>query len=76
MDNPEILATLCTQDEEKPIKNNTMCVGHQYKQTNTNSVNKTSALIQTTRGKDKPICCCCCCCCGNRNEHHDAVLRT
>jgi hypothetical protein len=26
MDNPEILATLCTQDEEKPIKNTTQYV--------------------------------------------------
>ena len=57
MDNPEILATLCTQDEEKPIKNNTICVGHHYKQANTNSVSKTRALLQTTRGKDKPIFC-------------------
>jgi hypothetical protein len=30
------------------------CVGHHYAQTNTNNVNKTLALIQTTGGKDEP----------------------
>ena len=30
-----------------------ICVGHHYTQTNTNNVNKTRALPQTTRGKDK-----------------------
>jgi len=36
MDNPEKLATLGTQDTRqiKP-KHNTICVGHQYTQTNT-----------------------------------------
>ena len=33
-----------------------MCVGHHYMymQTNTNNVNKTRALLQTTGGKDEP----------------------
>ena len=38
MDNPETLATLGTQDEEK---DNTIGVGHHSTQTNTNNVNKT-----------------------------------
>ena len=29
-------------------KHNTMCVGHHYMQANTNNVNKTCALLQTT----------------------------
>ena len=33
-------------------KHNTICVGHYYAQTNTNNVNKTWALLQTTEGKD------------------------
>jgi hypothetical protein len=43
MDNPEKLATLSAQDEEKKdnIKHNTICVGHNYTQTNTHNVNKT-----------------------------------
>jgi len=35
-------------------KHNTICVGHHYTQINTNNVNKTWALLQTTRGKDEP----------------------
>jgi hypothetical protein len=31
-----------------------MCVGHHYPQANTNNVNKTWALSQTTRGRDEP----------------------
>ena len=31
-----------------------MCVGHHYPQANTNNVNKTRALLQTTGGKDEP----------------------
>jgi hypothetical protein len=49
MDNPEKLATLGTQDEDK-IK----CVGHHYTQANTTNINKTWALLQTTGGKDEP----------------------
>ena len=40
MDDPEKLATLGTQDEDKQ-KHNTICVGNHYAQTNTNNVNKT-----------------------------------
>ncbi len=31
-----------------------MCAGHLYAQANTNNVNKTWSLLQTTGGKDKP----------------------
>jgi hypothetical protein len=31
-----------------------MCVGHYYPQANTNNVNKTWTLLQTTGGKDEP----------------------
>ena len=42
MDNPEKLVTQGTQDEDKQNKkHNTICVGHQYMQTNTNNVNTT-----------------------------------
>jgi saccharopine dehydrogenase-like NADP-dependent oxidoreductase len=34
-------------------KTKTICVGHHYAQTNTNSVNKTCALLQITGGKDE-----------------------
>ena len=55
MDNLEKLATLDTQDEDKQKKkHNTICVGHHYTQANTNNVNKTCALLQTTGGKDEP----------------------
>ena len=50
-DNPEKLVTQDTQDEEK---HNTICVGHHYAQAKANNVNKTSALLQTTGGKDEP----------------------
>ena len=33
---------------------NTICVGHHYEQANTNNVNKTWSLLQTTGGKDEP----------------------
>jgi len=35
-------------------KHNTIWVGHNYAQTNTNNVNKPWALLQTTGGKDEP----------------------
>ena len=54
MDNPEKLATWGTQNVEKQDKNTAQCVGHHYAQANTNNVNKTWALLQTTGGKDKP----------------------
>ena len=42
MDNPEKLATYCTQDEDKQSKTyNTICVAHTYAQASTNNVNKT-----------------------------------
>jgi len=53
MDNQEKLATLGTQDEDKQTKNTTQCVRHHYAQTDTNSVNKTWALLQTTGSKDE-----------------------
>ena len=53
MDKSEKLATLGTQDEEKKQKHNRICVEHHYAQTNSNTVNKTWALLQTTGGKDE-----------------------
>ena len=51
IDNSERLATLGTQDEDKQNKkHNTICILHHYEQTNTNNVNKTWALLQTTTG--------------------------
>ena len=58
------------QDEDKQIKDNTICVGHHYAQTNTNKVNKTWALLQTTGGKEEPNIILC----GNRNGHHNTEL--
>jgi predicted carbohydrate-binding protein with CBM5 and CBM33 domain len=34
---------------------NTICVRHHYTRTNTNNVNKTQVLLQTTGGKDEPF---------------------
>ena len=51
MDNTKKLTTQGKQYEEK---HNTIYVGHHYAQTNTNNVNKTRALLQTTGGKDEP----------------------
>jgi len=36
-------------DEEK---HNTICIGHHYVETNTNNINNTCSLLQTTGGKD------------------------
>ena len=44
--------------KQKHKKTNTMCVGHYYPQTNTDNVNKTCALLQTTGGKDEPTIVC------------------
>jgi len=53
--NQENLTTFDTQDTRRSKKKpNTICVGHHYTQTNTNNVNKTCALLQTTGGKDEP----------------------
>ena len=57
MDNPEKPAThACHTRETRKIKqkHNKICVGHHYAQTNTDKVNKTLALLQTTGGKDEP----------------------
>ena len=55
MDHPEKLAAYDIQDEEKTKqKHNAICVEHHYAQANTNNVNKTWALLQTTSGKDEP----------------------
>ena len=62
MDNQEKLATY----EEKQSKNTTQC-GHHYTQTNTNNVNKTLTLLQTTGDKDELNIVLC----GNRNGHHN-----
>ena len=51
MENAEKPATLGTQDEENTKhKHNTMFVGQRYTQTNTNNINKTWTLLQTTGG--------------------------
>ena len=57
MDNPENLAThACHTRETRKTKqkHNKICVGHHCTQTNTDKVNKTLALLQTTGGKDVP----------------------
>ena len=72
MDNPEKLATYGIQDTRRrqtKQQHNTICVGHHYSQANTNNVNKTRALLQTTGGKDEPFLC------GNRNGHHNNTER-
>ena len=43
--------TICRETKQK---HNTICVGQCYMQTNTNNINKTWTLLQTTGGKDKP----------------------
>ena len=54
MDNPEKLANIeYTRRRKSKLKNNTIYVEHHCMQTNTNKVNKTSALLQTTGGKDE-----------------------
>ena len=57
MNNPEKLTTFGTQytkQRQTKQKHNTICVGHHYTQTNTNNINKTRALLQTTGGNDEP----------------------
>ena len=41
----------------KTKKNKTICIGHHYTQANTNNVNKTPVLLQTTGGKHEPDVC-------------------
>jgi hypothetical protein len=52
-----VLLTLFVFNKNKQ-KHNTMCVGNHYPQANTNNVNKTWALLQTTGGKDEPTIVC------------------
>jgi hypothetical protein len=54
MENPEKLAPWCTQGKDKQNKNTTQYVLDITTQANTNNVNKTSTLLQTTGGKDEP----------------------
>ena len=62
-----------TQDEDtQNKKHNTICVGHNYTQTNTNNVNKTWVLLKTTGGEDIRLSFLY----GNRNWHHNMELRT
>jgi hypothetical protein len=42
-----------TRRRQTKQKHNTICVRYHYTQTNTNNVNKTWALLQTTGGKDE-----------------------
>jgi hypothetical protein len=42
-------------DLKQNKKHNTICVGHHYTQTNTNNVNKTRALLQTTGSKKEAV---------------------
>jgi hypothetical protein len=73
MDTPEKLATLGTQNEDKQNKKHyTICVGHHYTKTNTNNVNKTCALLQTTGVKDEPNIFLS----GNRSRPHNTELST
>ena len=44
----------CTRGRQTKQKHNTICVGHHYTETNTNNVNKTWNLLQTTGCKDEP----------------------
>ena len=52
MGNSEKLATYGTQERKTKQKHNTICIGHHYAQANSNNVNKTWALPQTTEGID------------------------
>ena len=53
MGNSERFATYGIQDRKTQQKHNTICIGHHYAQANTNNVNKTWALPQTTEGIDE-----------------------
>ena len=43
-----------TRRRQTKQKHKTICAGHHYTQANTNNVNKTWVLLQTTGGKDEP----------------------
>ena len=53
MDNPEKQTSQCTQGKEKQNKITTQYVLDTTTQANTNNVNMSSTLIQTTGGKDE-----------------------
>ena len=55
-DNPEKLETLGGYTRQRKTKqtHNTICVGHNYMQTNTKNANKICTLLLQTGGKDKP----------------------
>ena len=61
-----------TRRRQTKQKHNTICVGYHNAQTNTNNVNKTSALLQSTGDKDEPNMVLC----GSRNGHHNTEHRT
>jgi hypothetical protein len=67
----EIGNTEYTKRRKTKQNHNTICVGHRYAQTNTNNVNKTCTLIQTTGGKDEPNIFLC----GNFNGRHNTEPR-
>jgi len=58
-----------TQDDDKQYK--TICIGHHYAQANTNNVNNTCTILQTTGSKDEPNIVLC----ENRYGLHTAELR-
>ena len=43
-----------TRQRQTKQRHSTICDGHHYSQTNTNNVNKTWTIIQTTEGIDEP----------------------
>ena len=55
MEHSETVNIGYTRRRKTKQKHNTICVGHHYTQTNTNIINKTCALLQTTEDKDEPI---------------------
>ena len=77
IDNPEKLVTDGTQAtrlRQSNKKHNTLCVGHQYTQTNTNNINKTWTLLETkqlevkTNQNSRLF--------GNLSRHHNTEHRT
>ena len=73
MDNPEKLATLVIQDtrrrQTKQVTTTTVCAWPHYTQTDTNNVNKTWALLQTTGSNDEPNIVLC------ESMHRDSALK-
>ena len=43
-----------SKKQKQKQKRNTICIGHHYAKTNTNNVNRTCTLLETTGGKDDP----------------------